>query len=170
MSGNFLSFLKDVKDHFVAQERRWISIKTLPLKRASASIKGRISWFFSSCSGVPLEFRGGPQGPTLGGSRRSSLEATRKGPLGIPLKSLPGPRSSCGVEAGNSGFLSRADMDLGVPLVCPQWSQASSHVELCKSAFLSSLKNSVRLPVWLTIGIGGFLSRCHRVVTPAIVF
>ena len=40
---------------------------------------------------------------------------SREGPLGIPLQSLPGLRSSSGVEAGTSGFLSRADMDLGVP-------------------------------------------------------
>ena len=83
---------------------------------------------------------------------------------------LSGPRSSSFVEAGNSRFLSRADMDLGVPLGHPQGSQASSHVEPCKSALLSSRKSSVRLPVELTIGIGGFLSTCHRAVTPFIMF
>ena len=52
----------------------------------------------------------------------------------------------------------------------PQGSQASSRVEPCKSALLSSLNSSVRLPVDLTIGIGVFLLRHHRAVTPAIVF
>ena len=47
-------------------------------------------------------------------------------PTGIPLQSLPGPRSSSGVEAGTSGFLSSADMDFGVPLEFQQWSQSSS--------------------------------------------
>ena len=104
------------------------------------------------------------------GSGRSSLHMSHDGRLGIPLQSLLGPRSSSGVEARTSGFLSRADIDLGVSLGCPQSSQASSHVEPCKSALLSSRKSSVRLPVELTIGIGGFLSTCHRAVTPFIMF
>ena len=43
-------------------------------------------------------------------------------------------------------------------------------MEPCNYALLSSQKSSVRLPAWLTIGIGGFLSMCHRAVTPAISF
>ena len=93
----------------------------------------------------------------------------REGPLGIPPQLLPGHWSSSGVEAGTSGFLSRTDMDLGLPLDA-QGSQASSHVEPWNSTLLSSRKRSVRLPVRLTIGIYGFLSRRHRVVTPAIFF
>ena len=79
-------------------------------------------------------------------------------------------RFSSGVKAGTSGFLSRADMDLRAPLGSPQRSQASSRVEPCKSALLLSWKSSVRLPVGLTIGIGGFLWRCHMAVTPALMF
>ena len=79
-----------------------------------------------------------------------------EGPLGIPLQSQPGPRSSSGVEAGTSCFLSSADMDLGFPLEFPQGSQASSHVQTCKSAFLSSWKSSVRLPVEFTYGLLAF--------------
>ena len=78
---------------------------------------------------------------------------SREGPLGIPLQSLPGPRSSSGVEACTSGFLSSANMDLGVPLGHPQGSETSSCGEPCKSALLSSQKFSVRLPVGLNIGI-----------------
>ena len=89
----------------------------------------------------------GPQGPTRGASVRSSLTASSEGPLGIPLQSLPGQRSSSGVEARNSGFLSRADIDLGVPLGCPLGSQTSSGVEPCKSTLLSSQKT-----------VSGFLS------------
>ena len=150
-----------------------ISLETPQRKSASACLERRISWFFSSCGsklGVPLELQQGHQGPVRGASGSSSLHASREGPLGIPLQSLLGPRSSSGVEARTSGFLSRADIDLGVSLGCPQSSQASSHVEPCKSALLSSRKSSVRLPVELTIEIGGFLSRGHRAVTPAIVF
>ena len=83
-------------------------------------------------------------------SGKSSLHVSFEGPLGIPLQSLPGPRSSCGFEAVTSGFLSNADMDVRVPLEIPQGSQASSRVATCKSALLSSWKSSVRLPVKLT--------------------
>ena len=147
-----------------------ISLEMLKWKRASARIEGRISWFFLTCGRVRLELRLGTQGPVQGASGRSSLHASLEGPLGIALKSLPGPRSSSGVEAGNSGFLFRANMDLGVPLGCPQGSQASPHVEPCKSTLLSSRESSVRLPVRLSKGIGGFFSRGHRAVTPAVVF
>ena len=61
-------------------------------------------------------------------------------------------------------------MDLGVPLGHPKGSQASSRVEPCKSALLSSSKSRIRLPVGLSIGIHGFLSRRIKAVTPAIVF
>ena len=61
-------------------------------------------------------------------------------------------------------------MDLGVPLGRSLGSQASSCVEKCKSTLLLSRKSSVRLPILLTIGIGGFLLMFHRAVTPAIVF
>ena len=83
--------------------------------------------------------------PLVGAPAMSSLHASLEGPLGIPLPSLPGLRSSSGVEAGTSGFLSRANMDLGVPLGFPQGSQASYLVETCKSALLSSWKTRFML-------------------------
>ena len=42
------------------------------------------------------------------------------GPLGIPLPSISGPKTLCGVSAGTRGFLSSADMDLGVLLESPR--------------------------------------------------
>ena len=42
-----------------------------------------------------------------------------RGPLGIPIPSMPGPKTLCGVGAGTGGFLSSADMDFGVLLECP---------------------------------------------------
>ena len=47
---------------------------------------------------------------------------------------------------------------------------AWSHVDPCKSTLLSTRKSSYSLPIRLTVGIGGFLSKCQRAVTPAIVF
>ena len=83
-------------------------------------------------------------------SGKSSLRASCEGPLGIPLQSLPGPRSSFGIEARTSGFLSSIAMDLGVPLEFPQGRQSLSRVETCKSILHSSCKSSVRIPVGLT--------------------
>ena len=70
--------------------------------------------------------------------------------LGIPLPSMPGPNTLCGVGAGTSGFLSSGDMDLGVLLDSPQGSQSSSRVGACTCAFLLSCSSSVTLPfAWI---------------------
>ena len=71
-------------------------------------------------------------------------------PLGIPLPSMPGPKTLCGVGAGTWGFLSSADMDLGVLLESPQGSQSSSRVEACTCALLPSCSSSIALPfAWI---------------------
>ena len=59
-----------------------------------------------------------------------------QGPLGIPLETMLGPKTFCGVGVGNGGFLSSADMDLGVLLESPQESQSSSQEGACTCAFL----------------------------------
>ena len=74
--------------------------------------------------------------PPCVASGMSSLHVSHELPLGIPLKSVLGPRSSSGAEATNSGFLSSADKNLRVPTEFPQGSQALSHVVTGKSAFL----------------------------------
>ena len=138
---------------FEAQERRWDFSRDATLKRASSRIEGRISLFFLSCGrklGIPLELHWGPLGPALVYSGKSSLHVSWERPQRIPFQSILGPKSSTGVEAGASGFLSSAGMDPGVNLEFPKGRQTSSLVEACKSAFLSSWKSSVRLPVGLT--------------------
>ena len=73
-----------------------------------------------------------------------------RGPLGIPLPSMLGPKTLCGVSAGTCGFLSSAYMDLGVLLESHQGSQSSSRVGACTWAFLPSCSSSVVLPfVWI---------------------
>ena len=73
-----------------------------------------------------------------------------RGPLGIPLPSMPGPKTLCGDGAGTSGFLSSADMDLEGLLESPQGSQSSSSVVACTCAFLPSCSSSVTLPLaWI---------------------
>ena len=79
-----------------------------------------------------------------------------RGPLGIPLPSMPGPKTLCGVGAETRGFLSSADMDLGVLLESPQGSQSSSRVGACTCAFLPSCCSSVTLPFAWIKGSGAF--------------
>ena len=84
---------------------------------ASCSKDGGISWFFSSCSsGILLQLFRGTQGVSHVASGRLNLHVSCEGPLGLPLQSVQGPRSSSGAEARTSSFLSSADMDLGVPM------------------------------------------------------
>ena len=69
-----------------------------------------------------------------------------RGPLGIPLPLMPGPKILCGDGTGTGAFLTSADMDLGVFLESPQGSQSSSRVGACTFAFLPSCSSSVTLP------------------------
>ena len=81
---------------------RWDFSQDTAAKKASSHFEGRISWFFSSCSrklGVPLKVRHGLQRPASVSSGKASLHASCEGPLGIPLQSMPGPKTSSGVEA-----------------------------------------------------------------------
>ena len=59
-----------------------------------------------------------------------------RGPLGIPLPSVLGPKTLCGVSAGNLGFLSSADMDHG----------CTSGVSPGESVLVSSGDMHVRFP------------------------
>ena len=104
-----------------------------------------------------------------------------RGPLGIPLPSMPGPKTLCGDGAGTSGFLSSADKDLEGLLESPQGSQSSSSVVACTCAFLPSCSSSVTLPLaWIKGSVAfprGFPTRfsheafpqgcptCHRGVS-----
>ena len=144
-----MCLLREVKSPFSCEGKCWIVLESLQgigphitLRRESRGVSRVVAGSF-----VPLGLRQGPQGPVCIASGNSSLHASCEGRLGIPLQSVPGPRSSSGAEATTSGFLSSDDMDLGVPLEFPQGSQASSHVETWKSTHLSSWKSNVRLPV-----------------------
>ena len=82
--------------------------------------------------------------------KRPAPMRVARGPLGIPLTSMPGPNTFCGVGAGTLGFPSSDDMDLGVLLESPQGSQSSSRVGACTCAFLPSCSSSVMLPfAWI---------------------
>ena len=93
-----------------------------------------------------------------------------RGPLGIPLPSMLGPKTSCGVGPGARGFLSSADMELGVLLESPQRSQSSSLVGACTWAFLPSYSSSVALPfLWIKASVAfhsGFPRRLSHEAFP----
>ena len=93
-----------------------------------------------------------------------------RGALGIHLPSMPGPKTVCGVGAGNCGFLSSADMDRGVLLEFPQGSQSSSRMGACKCAFLPSCSSSVTLPfAWIKTSVAfprGFPTRLSHEAFP----
>ena len=93
-----------------------------------------------------------------------------RGPLGIPLPSMPWPKTLCGVGAGTGGFLSSADMDLGVFLDSPQGSQSSSRLGACTCAFLLSCSSSVGLAFeWIKGSVAfprGFPTRLSQEAFP----
>ena len=93
-----------------------------------------------------------------------------RGPLGIPLPSMPGPKTLSGVGAETCGFLSSADMDLGVLLEFPQRSQSSSRMGACTCAFLPSCSSSVTLPfAWIKGSVAfaqGFPTRLSHSSVP----
>ena len=93
-----------------------------------------------------------------------------RGPLGIPLPSMPGRKTLCGVGAGTWAFLSSADMDIGVLLESPQGSQSSSRVGAWMCAFLPSCSSSVTLPfTWIKGSVAfprGFPTRLFHEAFP----
>ena len=93
-----------------------------------------------------------------------------RGPLGIPLPSMPGHKILCGVGVGTLAFLSSADMDHGVLLESPQWSLSLSPVGACTCAFLSSSSSNVTLPfAWIKGSVAlprGFPTRLSHEAFP----
>ena len=146
-----------------------ISLETPQRKWASYRLEGRTSRIFSSfCRSSRL--RREPQGPALVASGKASPHGVARGPLGIPLPSMPEPKTLCGVGAETLGFLSSADMDLGVLLESPQGSQSSSRVGACTCPFLSSCSSSVTLPfAWIKGSVAfprGFPTRLSHEAFP----
>ena len=95
-------------------------------------------------------------------------------PRGIPLPSMPGPKTLCGVGSETRGFLSSADMDIGVLLQSPQGSQSESQVGACTCSFLPSCSSSVTLTfAWIKGSVafprgfpGGFPMRLSNRTVP----
>ena len=101
-----------------------------------------------------------------------------RGPLGIPLPSMTGPKILCGAGAGTRGLLSSADMDLGALLESPKGRHSSSewgHARALSSravAAVSSFPSHGSRDLWLSQEAfpRGFPTRLsHRTVPRATV-
>ena len=102
-----------------------ISLEKPQRKWASSRLEGRSSWIFRVVAGA-LDLRRGLRDPLWWPQERPVPMRVARETLGIPLPSMPGPKTLCGVGAGTRGFLGSADMDPGVFLESPQGSQSSS--------------------------------------------
>ena len=79
-----------------------ISLETPQRKWASSLLEGRTSWIFSSC-GRCSRLTTGTSGTRSGGLRKgqslASCSGASRGPLGIRLPSISGPKICCGFGA-----------------------------------------------------------------------
>ena len=152
MSGNFLSYSKCVKVHLEVPE------VSCDLPREASAEMGLISPGGQNLLGflelwqVHSSYDGDLRDPLWWPQDWPVPIRVARGPLGIPLPSMPWPKTLCGVGAGTRGFLSSADMDLGVLLESPQGSQSSFREGACTCAFLSRCSGSVTLPVSSIMG------------------
>ena len=86
---------------------------------------------FSRVVAGALDLRRGPQGPALVASGKARPIQVARGPLGIPLSTIPGPKILCGVGAGHEhsspvltwilGFFWSLPMGVSPPL---EWGHA----------------------------------------------
>ena len=93
-----------------------------------------------------------------------------RGPHGIPLLLMPGPKFLCVVGAGTLAFLSSANMDLGVLLESSQGSHSSSQVGASTCSFLPSCSSGVTFPfAWIKGSVAfprGFPTRLSHEAFP----
>ena len=124
MSGNFLSCSKGVKDPLEFPDVRCDYPRDASAEMGLISPGGENLLDFLELRQVPSPYDGDLRDPLWWPQERPVPMRVARGPLGIPLPSIPGPNSLCGVGAGTRGFLSSSNMDLGVLLESPQGSQS----------------------------------------------
>ena len=146
MSGIFLSCSKGVKDPLEVPEFKCDYPLVASEEMGLISPGGENLLHFLELVQVLLTYDGNLRDPLWWPQERPFPMRVARGPLGIPLPSMPGSKTLCGVGAGTRGFLCSADMDLGIILKSPQGSQSSSRVGACTCAFLPSCSSSVSLP------------------------
>ena len=100
MSGNFLSCSKGVKDPLEVQEVRCDYPRDASLEMGIISLRGENLLDFLELRQVPSTYDWAQRDPLWWPQERSVPMRVARGPLGIALPSMPGPKTLCGVGAG----------------------------------------------------------------------
>ena len=156
MSGNFLSCSNGVKDPLEVPEVRCDFPGDASAGMGLMSPGGENLLDFPELRQVLSTYDGDLRDSLWWPQERPVPMPVARGPLGIPLPSMTGPKTLCGVSAGTWGFLCSADMDLRGLLKSPQRRKSSSRVCACTCAFLPSCSSSVTLPFAWIKGSGAF--------------
>ena len=100
MSGNFLSCSKGVKDPLEVPEVRCDLHGDASEEMGLISPGGENLLDFLAFRQVLSTYDGDLRDPLLWPQERPVPMRVARGPLGIPLPSMPGPKTLCGVSAG----------------------------------------------------------------------
>ena len=100
MSGNFLSCSKGVKDPLEVPEFRCALPGDASAEMGLISPGGENLLDFLECLQVHSTYDGDLRNPLWWPQERPVPMGVARAPLGIPLPSMPGPKTLCGVGAG----------------------------------------------------------------------
>ena len=100
MSGNFLSCRKGVKDPMEVPEFRCDLPRNASAETGLISPGGENLLDFLECRQVLSTYDGDHTDLLCWPQERPLPMRVARGPLGIPLPSMPGPKTLCGVGAG----------------------------------------------------------------------
>ena len=100
MSGNFMSCSKDVNDPLEVPEFRCDYPRDASGEMGLISPGGENLLDFHELRQVLSTYDGDLRDPLWGPQERPVPMRVARGPLGIPLSSMPGPKTLCGVGAG----------------------------------------------------------------------
>ena len=100
MSGNFLSCSKGVKDQLEVPEVRSDLPRYASAEMGLISPAGENLLDFLQLRQVLSTYDGDPRNPLWWPQERPVPMRVARVPLGIPLPSMPGPKTLCGVGAG----------------------------------------------------------------------
>ena len=100
MSGNFLSCSKGVKDPLEVPEVRCDYPRDASVEMGIISPRGENLQDFLELRQVPSTYDGALRDPLWWPQERPVPMRVARGPLGIALPEMPGPKTLCGVGAG----------------------------------------------------------------------
>ena len=99
MSGNFLSCSKGVKDPLEVPEVRSVEPRDASAEMGLISTGGENLLNFLELRQVLSTYDGALSDPLWWPQERPVPLRVSRGPLGIPLPSMPGPKTLCGIGA-----------------------------------------------------------------------